>query len=476
MGFKEKIFSVKEGFVKEILFHPLLFVATDLLQHILNKAASMGVIKAPLCYNPNSNFPLAQYTDDTIIFLQASQANLFKIKGMINCFSDSTGLQVNFNKSSLIPINVPPSEAQMLVAVFGCQLSSLPFPYLGLPLGITKPRFRDFGSLIEKVERRLSTSWLSMAGHLQIANSVLSALPTYVMCTFKLPVKVIQTTTKSSIIVFGRARKAYPKCPPCQLGQSLLPKIQRGLGVINLQCQNNALLIKHLHKFATKQSSPWIDLVWSLYNNSTNTPLLSALRGSRWWKDIVQLSMLFRAVASPVVGDGSSTSFWSDNWGGSPLKFPCHDFSFSKNKSISVKHFFNSDGLADLFFLPLSHEAFWELEQLDHLLASLNLFPDSANAWTFIWGSSAYSSSLFYNHHFKHLPTHPIFGHLWKAKCTNKIKVFFWLLLMDRLNTRNILHRKHILPPNIDRNCALHSDDQEETSLHLFFCSFSQSC
>jgi len=57
-----------------------------------------------------------------------------------------------------------------------------------------------------------------------------------------------------------------------------------------------------------------------------------------------------------------------------------------------------------------------------------------------------------------------------------KLKVFAWLLFHDRLNTRNMLKRRHY---NIgdDHNCLLCVLNVEETVEHMIFtCSFSKSC
>ncbi|GJM91631.1 hypothetical protein PR202_ga08027 [Eleusine coracana subsp. coracana] len=64
---------------------------------------------------------------------------------------------------------------------------------------------------------------------------------------------------------------------------------------------------------------------------------------------------------------------------------------------------------------------------------------------------------------------------MWKSCCKSRIKFFFWLLLRDRINTRNLLRRK---TRTLDfYNCELCAQDVEETLLHLFFeCSFSQNC
>jgi hypothetical protein len=45
----------------------------------------------------------------------------------------------------------------------------------------------------------------------------------------------------------------------------------------------------------------------------------------------------------------------------------------------------------------------------------------------------------------KHI-SHPVFNLLWASKCQPKRRVFFCLLLHDKLNTRDRLERRHIWP------------------------------
>jgi len=67
-----------------------------------------------------------------------------------------------------------------------------------LPMGLTKLQVQDYAPLIYRIERRFSASaqFLSYAGPLQLVNSILSSLPTYYMCTLKLPVAVIEAIYK----------------------------------------------------------------------------------------------------------------------------------------------------------------------------------------------------------------------------------------------------------------------------------------
>ena len=54
---------------------------------------------------------------------------------------------------------------------------------------------------------------------------------------------------------------------------------------------------------------------------------------------------------------------------------------------------------------------------------------------------------------------------------------FSWLLLMDRLNTRNLLRRRNFHIEGNNYTCVLCNGNAEETAFHLFFsCSFSKSC
>ena len=92
-------------------------------------------------------------------------------------------------------------------------------------------------------------------------------------------------------------------------------------------------------------------------------------------------------------------------------------------------------------------------------------------------GLFKYTSKKMYNLPYKFiLPSKP-FIWIWDSKCANKLKVFSWLMLVDRLNTRNILRRKkHNIQGN-DYSCAICTQQQEETTFHLFFdCIFSRQC
>jgi hypothetical protein len=85
-----------------------------------------------------------QFVDDTLIILPAEVAQLIKLKALLDTFAVSTSLKVNFNKSCMIPINVPADKVQLLVSSIACQVGTMPFTYLGLPVGTTRPVVTEF--------------------------------------------------------------------------------------------------------------------------------------------------------------------------------------------------------------------------------------------------------------------------------------------------------------------------------------------
>jgi hypothetical protein len=89
-----------------------------------------------------------------------------------------------------VPINVPYDLMMELAIEFGCQVGSMPFTYLGLPLGTTKPRIIDLMPLACRMERRLasSSSFVSQGARLQLINSALDSMHLHFLTTLQLPV------------------------------------------------------------------------------------------------------------------------------------------------------------------------------------------------------------------------------------------------------------------------------------------------
>ena len=166
-----------------------------------------GLLKLPIPLQCSTDFPILQYADDTLIIMEGCARQVFILKALLNSFSESTGLKVNFQKSMMVPVNTTQEKLDLLARTFGCSVGTLPFTYLGLPLGLTKPRVEEFLSIVNRCEGRLvSTSiYLSQAGRLQLTNSVFTALPTFFMRTFSMHVTIREQIDNTGKTAYGEA-------------------------------------------------------------------------------------------------------------------------------------------------------------------------------------------------------------------------------------------------------------------------------
>jgi len=205
--------------------------------------------------------------------------------------------------------------------------------------------------------------------------------------------------------------------------------------------------------------------------------------GSVWWKMICSVcsgagsgvGSWFEDNVRRVVGGGTSTYFWLDNWvGEAPLRvqFP-RRFELSENKGATVKEMaergWDVGGGAWVWRRRLLA---WEEESVlecSSLLCDIVLQVSTLDRWRWVLDHfSGYSVKGTYK--YLTLPTTPVetglYDAAWVKHVPLKVSVFVWCLLRNRLPTKD----------NLLRRRALHQDDIicvggcgcQETSHHLF--------
>jgi hypothetical protein len=232
---------------------------------VINDSLSTRELKLPIQTN-DADFPVVQYADDTILMLSAEPEQVLILKDILHKFGLSTGLKVNFQKSLIIPLNVEPQITASLAAIMGCQVGSLTFPYLGLPLGTTRPCIQDLLPIVNGLERRLTATsiFLSQGARLQLISSALSSMPLHFLLSLKLPPGLILQLDRILRQCLWRD-KDQPKPSLAAWDMVCKPKENGGIGIENFKKKNDSLLMKHLHKFYNKADTPWVQLIWSTY-------------------------------------------------------------------------------------------------------------------------------------------------------------------------------------------------------------------
>lgn len=129
-----------------------------------------------------------------------------------------------------------------------------------------------------------------------MVNSILSSTTIFHCCTMKLHKGVIKQIDKYRKHCLWRGSDLNAKQSSKAAWQMVcLPKNEGGLRVINLSMHNDSLPLKFLQKFFAKADIPWVKLVWENYYCKGHLPG-EQLKGSLWWKDIVNCCTLSRAL------------------------------------------------------------------------------------------------------------------------------------------------------------------------------------
>lgn len=97
--------------------------------------------------------------------------NAVNLMSMLHNFGKASGLQINLQKSRLFVVGVSDDEMNRLADRIHVSTVSLPFVYLGLPIGANMKRVASWKGVEEKITHKLSP-WkqktLSIGGRLTL--------------------------------------------------------------------------------------------------------------------------------------------------------------------------------------------------------------------------------------------------------------------------------------------------------------------
>lgn len=78
-----------------------------------------GLLSLPIHLPHDHDFPILQYVDYTLIFMQGDVRQLLFLKAILNSFAESTGFKVNYAKSMMVLINISEDRFNILAQTFG---------------------------------------------------------------------------------------------------------------------------------------------------------------------------------------------------------------------------------------------------------------------------------------------------------------------------------------------------------------------
>ncbi|GKV01589.1 hypothetical protein SLEP1_g14135 [Rubroshorea leprosula] len=360
-GSTTKQFKMQRGLRQGDPLSPFLFlIVAEGLNGIISSAASLGLFNGIEIGQCGMNVTHLQFADDTIVFGNASEENIWAVKSIMRIFEMVLGLKINFGKSLLMGINVLEEWMTRMSCILNCKKGNFPCKYLGMPIGGKRRCIAMWRPMIESFKKKLA-SWknrfIFLGGRITLLNSVLSSLPVFAMSVHLLPKGLILILDKicRNFLWGGGAnnRKINWVCweNVCR------SKLDGGLGVKDLRKFNLALLGKWWSRLAEGEEGLLYKVIRGKYGsgggNWMNWIEERNQKGSLWWRDVCRLDCSCTNSVGWLLdgfklklGEGNSVKFWEDVWIGDESlanKFPRLFLnSLDREKSIAQMGFWSN--------------------------------------------------------------------------------------------------------------------------------------
>lgn len=359
--------------------------------------------------------------------------------------------------------------------MLGGKVGELPTIYLGMPLGAKSKAKGIWNNVLEKCEKKLANwknQYLSMGGRWTLINSVLDAMPTYMMSLFPAPVYVVKRIDAMRRNFLWEGNSEKKKFHLVKWNDLTTSKRTGVLGIKNLKVQNQCLLMKWLWKLAVEDQTLWIEVIREKYGregNWTTKPVRSPY-GVSLWRSIRNLWPKVINKSKFKVGSGSKVSLWNDNWlGQRTLKSLFPDIhELNQQQEAALAEVWTAQGW-NLTFRRMLND--WEidkftefyrvLEQFNGTNASQDLIMWQGNGQEKFSVRSAYKEYNISNNQIGCWPWKMI----WKVKIPYKVACFTWLLAKNAVLTQDNLTKRGFQLCSRGYLCG----DQAKTINHLFF-------
>jgi hypothetical protein len=177
-------FQTREGLRQGDPLSPILFnIVAYMLAIMISRANEDGQVSGLIPHLVDRGVSILQYAD-TIIYLEHDLEKALNMKLVLCIFEQLSGLKIYFHKSEVYCFGKAKEFENDYTQLFGCELGSFPFKYLGIPIHFRKLKNGEWKPVEDRFEVKLS-SWigklLSYGDRLVLINSVITSLPMFLL-------------------------------------------------------------------------------------------------------------------------------------------------------------------------------------------------------------------------------------------------------------------------------------------------------
>ncbi|KAJ0616096.1 putative RNA-directed DNA polymerase [Helianthus annuus] len=478
-------FVFKRGLRQGDPLSPSLFIlALEVLEMLIKRAQQLGLISGLKMPNDGPILTHLSYADDVMFLCEWSEQNAINIKRFLRCFSLLTGLNVNLHKSKVFGVGVSEPELENIAGILNCGAGTMPFVYLGLPIGANMKRIKYWEPVIRKFRSKLNgwkSKTLSFAGRVTLAKAVLGSLASYFLGIFKAPKAVLKTLEGiRRSFVWGQVGNRNKLCW-IRWRKLARPKVTGGVGIGGLDSFNLAMVAKWWWRFREEPTQLWSQVIAAIHGPDKGNKLVPINKSvTGWWKDISEvdgclgkLGLRVKDLLKVEVGDGKKTRFWHDCWVRTdPLKvaFPiCYKLAADKLASVSsCLRLFGDNKLWGWVWNknPASDAAWNEVGELMRLLRGVDL-STSEDRW--IWANEEGERFSIRSIRTDIEVKQSVFSDggtfVWNNWAPPKVNYLGWRAELGRVADKVSLRKKGIFVSDVNCNrCGL----AEESCNHIF--------
>jgi hypothetical protein len=297
-GCPTKEINIKRGLKQEDPLAPFLFLlVAEGFAGLMRSAVEKDLFKGFSVGSEGLVISHLQYADDTLCIGEATTENLWTLKAILRGFELASGLKVNFRKSCLIGVNVHNSFMESACNFLNCKHGSIPFWYLGLPVGANPKRISTWEPMVDGIRRRLRgwrSRYVSLGGRIVLINSVLNSIPIFYLSFLKLPVVVLKKLIRIQREFLWGGVKGGRKVSWVKWSEVCRPKCQGGLGVRDVGKVNLSLLIKWRWKLLQSDDAVWKKVLVARYGSDVRHKVhwinyQNSYRVSAWWRELCRI-------------------------------------------------------------------------------------------------------------------------------------------------------------------------------------------
>ncbi|CAN1247078.1 Putative ribonuclease H protein At1g65750 [Linum grandiflorum] len=304
--------------------------------------------------------------------------------------------------------------------------------------------------MLTRLDKKLS-GWkvktLSLAGLVTLAQTVLSAIPAYIMQTTVLPTEIFEAIDRRIRNFVWGSSEAGRKIHLISWQQVCTPKDRGVLGLRLARELNSAYMTKLAFIFMQHPELLWVRVLQSKYfRESAGFALRRKYSQSTIWRGIRRPWPWMICGSRSTIRNGEGTLFWTTRWVDAGFELIDH--------ALDVDAIDPNATMTD-FVLPNGGWNFQKLQAAlpDEAIAHIaGMSPPEADSgddgWT--WGleqSGRFSIKSAYNLITNgEKVTRPDWNPIWKWMGPNRVRHFLWLVGHERLLTNAERFRRHLTP------------------------------